>query len=261
MRSLRPPSWLLFRLAAALALASPAARAAEQVAVAAAANLVYTLDALDAAFARARPGVSVTSELGATGSLVAQIANGAPFDVFLAADLDSPRKLAAAGGAEESTLTVFAIGRLVLWTTSPRVDLSSVAAAVRDPAVVKIAIANPDVAPYGRAARQAVEKLGLAGIAREKWVVGESISQAAQYVESGNADAGFVALSLVLSPKLRERGRWIEVPRELYAPITQGAVLTLRGAKNPAARAYLEFLRSAAARDILARFGYVPPSR
>jgi molybdate transport system substrate-binding protein len=251
------------RLALVLLLAVPpaAARAAETVSVAAAANLVYALDALNAAFRQAAPAVTVTTATGASGSLVAQLRNGAPFDVFLSADLDYPRALINDGEADASSLTTFATGRLVLWTTRPGLSLDDLAAAVRNPAVKKLAVANPATAPYGRAARQTLEKLGLWADAQPKLVVGENISQTAQFIETGNADAGFVALSLVLSPKLADRGRWAEIPPALYAsvPLDHAGVLTKRGARNPAARRYLEFLASAPAKKILRDFGYGVP--
>ena len=240
-----------------LALAQRAG--AEGVSVAAAANLVYVLEPLNAAFAKESPGIAVTREIGASGSLVAQIKNGAPYDVFLSADMEYPRKLIQAGGADASSLAAFARGRLVLWTTKPRSSLPSVESVVRDAAVVKLAIANPATAPYGRAAMQALARLGLSGVAQSKLVYGENITHTAQFVSSGNADAGFVALSLVLSPKLKEKGTWIEVPEGLYDPILQGGVLTTRGAASPAARRYLDFLQGPAAREIFATFGYAPP--
>ena len=243
-----------------LLILTSAGRAAETVSVAAAANLVYALDALNAAFAKTVPAVTVTTATGASGNLVAQIKNGAPYDVFLSADLDYPQALVAAGQAEAKSLTTFAVGRLVLWTTKPAIDLTSIAATVRNPAVQNLAIANPGTAPYGRAARQALEKLGAWSDAQPKLVTGENITQTAQFVETGNADAGFVALSLVLSPKLRDRGRWLEVPAELYASLAHGAVLTVRGAANPAARRYLEFLADPVAKKILRDFGYGVPA-
>lgn len=236
------------------------ARAAETVSVAAAANLVYALDALNAEFGKTSPGTLVTTATGASGSLVAQIKHGAPFDVFLSADLAYPRALVTAGQADANSFTTFATGRLVLWTTRAGLGLKSIAESVRDPAVRKLAIANRETAPYGRAAQQALEKLGVWTDAQPKLVVGENITQTAQFIETGNADAGFVALSLVLAPNLREHGRWLEVPAELHAPLAHGAVLTVRGAANPTARKYLEFLRSADARKVLERFGYSVPA-
>ncbi|HVW21084.1 MAG TPA: molybdate ABC transporter substrate-binding protein [Opitutaceae bacterium] len=240
-------------------LAAAAARAAGRVGVAAAANLTYVLEPLDAAFARARPDVAVVPTLGSSGNLLAQIRNGAPFDLFLSADMDFPRKLIAAGGAEASSLRVFAIGKLALWTTRPEVGLESIAGAVRSARVRRLAVANPRTAPYGRAALEVLAKLGLSELAGPKLVTGENVTQAAEFVSTGNADAGFVALSLLLAPRLRGQGRWIEVPASLYSPIEQGAVLTRRGGANPAARSYLEFLSGPEAREIFGRFGYARP--
>jgi molybdate transport system substrate-binding protein len=242
--------------------AGEVARAPQQetLSIAAAANLVYVLDPLDAAFREFAPGVTVTTAIASSGNLVAQIKNGAPFDVFLSADLDYPRALIAAHCADAASLTPFATGRLVLWTTRPGLPLSSTAAVIRNPAAQKIAIASPRSAPYGRAAEAVLKKLALWAAAQPKLVTGENISQTAQFVATGNADAGFVALSLVLAPKLKERGRWLEIPAGLYAPIAQGAVLTTRGAANPAAVRYLAFLRTPAARKVLERFGYGVPA-
>jgi molybdate transport system substrate-binding protein len=250
-----------FTLATLLLCALTVVRAAEAVSVAAAANLVYALDALNAAFKQAEPNVTVTTATGASGNLVTQIKNGAPFDVFLSADLDFPQALIKAGQADAKTLATFATGRLVLWTTKPAVDLPSVAEAVRNPAVHKLAIANTDTAPYGRAAKQALEKIGAWAEVQPRLVVGENITQTTQFVETGNADAGFVALSAVLAPQLKGKGRWLEVPADLYAPLAQGAVLTTRGASNPAAARYLAFLQGPAARKILEDFGYTVPGR
>jgi len=248
------------RLLLGIALwAGARAPAAEQVSVAAAANLAYVLEPLNAGFAKSDPGVVLTSEIGASGSLVAQIENGAPYDVFLSADLDFPRKLIAAGGADASSLVTFAFGRLVLWTTRPGLDLGSVGSVVRNPSVRRIAIANPKAAPYGRAAEEALGRLGVSADAEPKLVFGENITQTAQFVSSGNADAGFVAYSLVVAPNKRDKGRWIEVPASLYSPMAQGAVLTRRGLSNPAAGRYLRFLGSAEARRVFAQFGYGLP--
>ncbi|HYD83745.1 MAG TPA: molybdate ABC transporter substrate-binding protein, partial [Opitutus sp.] len=149
----------------------------------------------------------------------------------------------------------------VLWTTRDDLALPTIADAVRNRSTKRIAIANPDTAPYGRAALQVLEKLGVRAEAEPKIVIGENITQTAQFVATGNAEIGFVALSLLLSPKLKERGRWLEVPANLHSPLEQGAVLTRRGAENPAAKTYLTFLRSATAREILERHGYRAPMR
>ena len=228
------------------------------VSVAAAANLVHVLDALRVEFKRVAPDIAVTTATGASGSLYAQIKNGAPFDVFLSADTDFPRQAVAGGLAEGATLRTFATGRLVLWTTRADLELEDIAAVVRNPRVGKIAIAQPKTAPYGRAAQAALEQLGAWQDAQPKLVVGESITQTAQFVETGNAEAGFVALSLVISPALAKKGHWMEVPPARYASVSleHTAVLTRRGAVNPAARQYLDFLTRPAAQKILRDHGY-----
>lgn len=244
-----------------LAAGVTAARAKPTVTIAAAANLVHTLDALNAEFARAEPGIALNVTTGASGSLFAQIKNGAPFDVFLSADTEYPRAVVAAGLGDASTSRTFATGRLVLWTRRTDLDLSDLRAALHSPAANKIAIAQPKSAPYGRAAQFVLEKLGLWRELQSRIVYGENIAQTAQFVETGNADLGFVALSLVRSPKLSDRGRWQEIMPELYHEVSldHALVLTTRGAANAAARRYLTFLSSADAKRILRQFGYAVP--
>jgi molybdate transport system substrate-binding protein len=233
--------------------------AGDKLFIAAAANFVYVLDPLTAQFKKLDPKTEVTVVTGSSGNLVAQIKNGAPYDLFLSADMGFPEALIKSGYAGKESLTKFTAGRLVLWTTKPGLDLSSIASAVGSPDVQKLAIANTETAPYGRAAKEALVKLGVWTAVEPKIVTGENITQTAQFVETGNADAGFVAMSLVLSPKLKNKGVWIEVPAELYAPLDHGAVITQHGGDNPAAKRYLVFLQSAEARKILERFGYRVP--
>jgi molybdate transport system substrate-binding protein len=247
---------------AAVAFSPAASGKSASVSVAAAANLVFAIDALHAAFKRAAPDVAVTVAIGASGSLFAQVRNGAPFDVFLSADTEYPGQLVAAGAGDATTLRTFASGRLVVWTRRPHLRLDDLAALARDPGVKKIAIAQPKTAPYGRAAQAALETLGVWGVAQPKIVLGESTSQTAQFAATGNADVGLVAMSIVLSPRLARQGRWHEVPLELYqsVPLDHAVVLTTRGAANPAARRYLDFLGSAEAREVLRTFGYGVPA-
>ena len=242
-------------------IAGGVAHAASRVSVAAAANFIHALDALNAGFARTAPDVTVDVTIGASGSLFAQIKNGAPFDVFLSADTTYPEQAVAARLADPATLRTFATGRLVLWTTRADLDVADIPGAVRSSLTRKIALAQPRTAPYGRAAQAALERLDVWKIAQPKIVIGESIAQTAQFVETGNADAGFVALSLVLSPPLVNKGRWHEVPPELYDRVSldHAVVLTHRGTRNPTAQRYLDFLQSPAAREILRRFGYRVP--
>ncbi len=242
-------------LASALAGAEPPQRA---LAVAAAANLKLAMDELKRAFEARRPGIEVTVATGASGAFVAQIRNGAPFDLFFSADREYPQKLVEEGlGGPE---VVYAVGKLVVWTPkgSP-IDVGRVGLrALADPAVKKIAIANPAVAPYGRAALAALEAEGILAAVKDRLVLGESVSQAAQFAQSGAADAALVPSSLTLSPELAG-GNVHPVPPRSYPPLEQSAVV-LKGARDPAlAKAFLDFVTGQAGRQILLRHGYGLP--
>lgn len=228
--------------------------------IAAASDLVFALDSLRSAFAVEHPEVSVKATTGASGSLFAQIRSGAPFDVFLAADRAYPTKLAESGHAELSSLFTYAEGHLVLWTTRTNLSLKDGLASLLDPGFRHIAIANPETAPYGRAARAALVQAGIWDRVQSRVVVAENIAQAAQFVDTGTAEAGLVSASLLMRPEFRERGVREPVPPASYPPILQGAILTRSGATNPAARAFLQFMGSDKARDLLARSGLTPPA-
>ena len=241
---------------ACLCLAIPHGRA-EELSVAAAADLTYCLPDLNAAFKKMHPDAVVKVSNGSSGNFFAQIRNGAPFDIFLSADMNYPRELIKAGLADEANLVQYAVGRIVLWTTDPKIDLSRGLSVLRDAALVKkLAIANPDHAPYGRAAKAALEHENLWSEVKSRVVYGENIAQTAQFVETGNAQAGMVALSLVKSPRLEKVGRYYEIPTDIYPALEQGAVLLKQGARNPLPKQYLEFLRSAEARQIFDRYGF-----
>ncbi|MEY2408672.1 MAG: molybdate transport system substrate-binding protein [Verrucomicrobiota bacterium] len=232
------------------------------VGIAAASDLVFCLDDLNRQFTNAHPGVTLKTSTGSSGNFFAQIQNGAPFDVFLSADMNYPRDLIKAGFAEGSTLVQYATGRIVLWTVRTNLALTNGLLALTDPSVKRVAIANPAHAPYGRAARAALQHAGLWDSIQPRLVLGENISQAMQFVHTGNADAGIVALSLVMSAKSSHQGRYVEVPANTYPPLEQGAVLTRHGADNAAARDYLKFLQTAGAREIFDRHGFrLPRSR
>ena len=181
---------------------------------------------------------------GSSGNFFAQIQNGAPFDVYLSADIDYPRRLLDSGFGEPGTLTRYATGRLVLWTRRDSgLDVTRGLALLKDPAVKRIAIANPEHAPYGRAAVAALRQLNLYDAVRARFVLGENISQAAQFAQSGNADVGIIALSLALAPTMKAAGTHAEVPATLHPPIEQGA-LVLKSARNKdAAKRFLAFLQ------------------
>lgn len=236
--------------------------AAAPVTVAAASNLAPVLEPLRNAFQRRHPAVPLTLTVGASGSLHAQIRQGAPFDVLLAADTDYPRALVAAGDADPATLRVFARGRLVFWTLRGPLAGDDLRAALGGRAWATLALAQPRTAPYGRAAEAVLRELGFSPAAGTRLVLGETVAQAAQFVESGAAEGGFVALAAVLSPRLAGRGHWREVPAGLHPGVTldHAAVLTRRGADRAEARAFLAFLTSPEAQATLGRFGYTTPA-
>jgi molybdate transport system substrate-binding protein len=259
-----PVTRLAPALAAALAVAAlplTAARAAEgrrPLAVAAAANLKAAAEALERAFEAERPATDVTLTLGASGALFAQIGNGAPFDVFLSADREYPARLVEAKLA--SGERVYAFGKLVAWRPpGSRLDLEKEGlAALAHPAVRKIAIANPAVAPFGRATEAALRAAGVLDAVKGKLVLGTSVGQAAQFATTGAADVAFLPASLTLSDELA-RGRVFPVPEALYPRIEQSGVV-LASARDPeAARAFLAFIVGEKGRAILAKCGYGLP--
>jgi molybdate transport system substrate-binding protein len=205
-------------------------------------------------------GTKVNVTYGSSGNFFAQIQNGAPFDLFFSADLDYPRKLEAAGLAESGTLFEYALGRIVIWTRRDApIDVATQGwNALLSPSVQKIAIANPALAPYGRAAVAALERAGIVEQVKSKFVYGENISQAAQFVQFGNAQAGIVSLSLALSPAMKSGKRW-EIPADMHPAIRQGAILLKSATNNAEARAFLEFVKSAEARATLEKFGFMTP--
>ncbi|MBE7369962.1 molybdate ABC transporter substrate-binding protein [Ramlibacter pallidus] len=245
----------MFRaLAFCLAILAACTARAGEVQVAAAANLGPVMDRIAAAFAR-DTGHRAIVALGSTGKLHTQVRNGAPFEVLLSADAATPSRLVEEGLAVSGTQFTYALGRLVLWSAregvvDPRGDV------LRNGAVTKLAIANPRVAPYGAAAMETLQNLQLLARWEPHLVTGESIAQAHQFVASGNAGLGFVALSQVAENGLIARGSGWIVPARLHAPIQQDAVLLKAGAANPAATAFLVYLRGNAARAILRHGGY-----
>ncbi|HEY0823008.1 MAG TPA: molybdate ABC transporter substrate-binding protein [Ramlibacter sp.] len=234
-------------------VAAGCARAGD-VQVAAASNLANTVQKIAAAFARDTGHRAVVS-LGSTGKLHTQIRNGAPFEVLLAADEETPRRLVAEGLAREDTRFTYAIGRLVLWSAAEGV-VDTRGEILRQPPKGKLAIADPRVAPYGAAAVATLQKMGVLQAWQPHLVQGESIGQAYQFVASGNARIGFIALSQVAELGRVARGSGWVVPPPLYPPLLQDAVLLNTGAANPAAVAFLTYLRGNAARAILRNAGY-----
>jgi len=233
-----------------------AAASAKPLTVAVAANVKYAFADLQQVFTKTT-GIEVNSVFGSSGKLTAQIKNGAPFDVFLSADMKYPATLFQDGVALAPP-KVYAHGVLVLWTMNP-LDLSKGIQVLNDPAVQRIAVANPRLAPYGREAIKALEHFKLRAAVQSKLVYGESISQVNQYIDSQSTDIGFTAKSVVLAPAVSGKGKWVELPRDSYQSIDQGMVMLRFGSiTNPAAsRRFMKFMSSPAARSILEKYGYL----
>ncbi len=220
--------------------------------IAVAANFKSTLDELEAAF-EAQSGHDVIVTSGSTGKLYAQIVNGAPFDVFLAADQARPMRLEAEGAAVVGSRFTYAVGRLALWDPDG-VAVGPERLSRGDDR--RLAMANPDLAPYGAAARQVIAALNLSDATRDKLVFGENIGQTFAFIRTRNAELGFVALSQVLAAPAARRGAYWAPPQDMYDPIRQDAVLLARGAENDAARAFVAFLNSDDAASVIERHGY-----
>ena len=231
------------------------------VTVAAASDLTDAMNEIAANFQKAT-GCTVRVSTGSSGNFLTQIENGAPFDVFFSADIAYPKELEAKGLAAPGSTYLYAVGKIVLWARNDsHLDIGKGLAALRDPGVGKVAIANPQHAPYGRAAEEALRKAGVYDAVKDRLVLGENISQAAQFVESGNADAGILALSLALSPEMKAKGRYQSIPENLYAPIDQGVVV-VRASQNPqAAQALLDYVKNPATAALLDRYGFVLPGK
>jgi molybdate transport system substrate-binding protein len=233
---------------------------AQEIRVAAAADLKFALDELGGQYEK-QAGRKIDVIYGSSGNFFAQIQNGAPFDVFLSADIEYPRKLEAAGLAEPGTLYEYAVGRIVIWMPpDSRADLARLGwKALLATGVERIAVANPEHAPYGRAAVAALHNAGVYEQVRRRLVYGENIAQAAQFVASGSAQAGILALSLAVSPAMRDGKRW-EIPADMHPPIEQAAVILKSTKDKEGARAFLALLKSDAGRKILETYGFMMPS-
>jgi molybdate transport system substrate-binding protein len=231
--------------------------AAAELRVAAASDLAFVLPEIVAGFEK-QSGATIKVSFGSSGNFTAQIQNGAPFDVFMAADIAYPRTLIEAGKADGASLYVYGSGRIVVWVPEgSKLDFERGGMRVLlDPQVKKISIANPQHAPYGRAAVAALEHYQLYSQVKPKLVLGENISQAAQFVQSGNADAGILALSLVLAPAMHDKGKYWLVPESSYPPLEQAAVVVKSSSEAALARAFVDYLKSPFAIDRLRRYGF-----
>jgi molybdate transport system substrate-binding protein len=229
---------------------------AQEITVAAAADLQFAFQEVAARFQK-DTGKSVKLISGSSGNFFTQIQNGAPFDVFFSADIDYPRKLEAAGLAEPGTLYPYATGTIVLWVPNEsKLDLGQGVRVLLDPSIKKIALANPEHAPYGRAAVAAIKRENIYNKIAGKFVLGENISQAASFVVSGSADIGIVALSLALAPAMKQKGRYAEIPPDTYPPLEQAAVILKSSDKKDTARQFIEFMKTPPILELLRSYGF-----
>jgi molybdate transport system substrate-binding protein len=229
---------------------------AQEITVAAAADLQFAMQDVAARFQK-ETGKTVKLTYGSSGNFFQQIQNGAPFDVFFSANLDYAKKLDAAGLTEPGSYYPYAKGKIVIWVRNDsKLDLSSGMQALLDPSIKKIAVANPEHAPYGQAAVAAMQNVKIYEKVKDKFVLGENISQTASFVVSGGADVGIVALALALSPNMKDKGRYVEVPAGEYPPIEQACVILASSKNKETARQFLAFIKTPAIGDLLRSYGF-----
>jgi len=252
---------MIRRLLALLLLFTATFAAAQEITVAAAADMSSVLPQIVAAYTE-KTGQSVKLSFGASGSLTNQIENGAPFDIFFSADEQYPQQLIKEELALKETLYRYAVGQLVLWipADSPLVLSELGINTLLDPSIKKIAIANPATAPYGRAAEATLRHFGIYDKVSSRLVVGENIAQAAQFVETGNAQAGLIALSHAVAPALKDRGRYWKVPLDAYPTLNQATVVLSKSKQKDAARKFLDFVRTPEATSLLTSCGFTLPA-
>src|SRR5579863_4471025 len=259
----------IFRLLTALVLFASAGcvcagaadeKGSKEITVAAAADLSVALKEIAANYEK-QTGVQVKLSFAASGALTQQIQNGAPFDLFFSADMEYPRQLVAEGDADGASLYRYAVGTLVLWvpSASPLDPANQGIKVLQDPSVKKIAIANPQHAPYGRAAVAALKHFGVYEQVQDRLVIGENVSQTAQFVESGNAQVGFIALAHAVPLAMRGEGRFWKVPAEAYPALDQGLVIVSRSQRKREAAAFVDYIKTKAAADVLRRYGFSVP--
>ena len=232
-----------------------------QVSVAAASDLKFAFDELIAEFEQQHAGIQVQVTYGSSGNFFAQLTNKAPFDIYFSADASYPRQLIDQGLADEQSEFLYAVGHIVIWVPhdSP-IDVEKLGMeALLDPAAGKIAIANPQHAPYGRAAEAAMRSHGVLEQVESRLVLGENIAQTAQFVDSGAADIGIIALSLALAPAMQGKGRYWEVPLDAYPTMEQGSVILNWAQDRDATEQFREFVASDRGREVLSRYGFLLP--
>jgi molybdate transport system substrate-binding protein len=229
---------------------------AQEITVAAASDLQFAMQDIGEQFQKAT-GKSVKLVYGSSGNFFQQLQNGAPFDMFFSANLDYAKKLEAAGLTVPGSYYQYARGKIVIWVAKDSaLDLSSGLQSLLNPKIGKIAVANPQHAPYGQAAVAAMQKEGIYDKVKDKLVLGENISQTLSFVVSGSADVGIVALSLALSPNMRDKGRYAEIPTNDYPPIEQACVILTSSKNQETAQQFLSFVKTPAIRETFRRYGF-----
>lgn len=230
---------------------------AEKIIIAAAADLKFAMDEIIADFKQLQPGDQVEVIYGSSGKFHTQIQQGAPYDLFFSADSAFPRELMKKG-LTASEVKPYALGRVVLWSTS--LDATQLTlASLTDPEITRIAIANPKHAPYGKRAEEALKAAGLWDRLQPKFVYGDNIAHTAQFVQTGNAQVGIIALSLALSPELSQKGGYYLIPERLHNPLEQGYIITKRGAAKPLAHIFADYMNAKKSRAIMKKYGFVRP--
>jgi len=240
-----------------LILSVHTAHAEEKLAIAAAADIKSALDEIIVSFKRIHSAAHIETIYGSSGKISTQIRQGAPYDLYFSADIAYPRALESEGYAA-SKVQPYAVGRIVLWRPSLESGKMTLAD-LADPSIRTIAIANPRHAPYGKRAEEALRAAGMWEKVESRLVYGENVSQAAQYVQSGNAQVGIIALSLALSPELARQGAYALIPDRLHQPLEQGYIITRRAANNTLAHEFARYIEGNEARTIMSRYGFVLP--
>ena len=259
MAHLRRVLLALFALTALYYVGVPAAANAAELKVAAAADLTFAFKDVAARF-KNQTGNSLKLTYGSSGNFFAQIQNGAPFDLFFSADVGYPQKLEAAGLTEPGTIYEYASGKLVMWVpNASKLDLSRGLQVLLDPGIRKIAVANPLHAPYGVAAVAALRHAGIYDQIKGNLVLGENISQTAQFVQSGNADVGLLALSLAIAPAMKTSGRYVEIPASDYPPLIQAGVILKSSKNKELANQFMKFLKEPGTVALMAQYGFTLP--
>lgn len=230
---------------------------AEKILIAAASDLKFAMDDIVAAYRTAHAADKVDVIYGSSGKFHTQISQGAPYDLYFSADIAYAEALKEKGFAASEVMP-YAVGRIVLWSATrdaSKMNLQS----LLDPAITRIAIANPKHAPYGKRAEEALRSQGLWEKLTAKLVYGESISHTAQFIQTGNAQVGIIALALALNPELAEKGGYWMIPAQWHAPLEQGFIITRRAQDNAVARRFADYMNAAEARTIMTRYGFVLP--